>query len=261
MIAASLLCSSCLEQLFGKKSTTDIAILKFIVPSIPIGSHFVNTFTQAYDYAIEHTNDLQSATQEHLLLVLVPMLIGLLLGLPLGILSARSRFASVVLINTFNGLRVIPSLAILFLAIPYFGLSFQSAIIALTLLVMPPILISTDVAFRSIDPMIREAAYGMGMSSRQVLQQVEVPLALPVVLTGIKTALVEVIASATLAAFIGVGGLGTFIVRGFALYDNAILLVGAVPVALLALLAELSLSILRKIIQPSQGRRSTTVAE
>jgi osmoprotectant transport system permease protein len=221
----------------------------------------MNTFTQAYDYAINHADDLRTALQEHLLLVLVPMLIGLVIGLPLGLLSARSRCASIALINSFNALRVIPSLAILFLAIPYFGLSFQSAIIALTLLVMPPILISTDIAFRSIDPMIREAAYGMGMSNRQVLQQVEVPLSLPVVLTGIKTAMVEVIASATLGAFIGAGGLGIFIVRGFALYDNAILLVGAIPVALLALLAELSLSALRRIIQPFQYSRSTTLTE
>lgn len=210
----------------------------------------MNTFTQAYDYAINNLDDLIVALQGHLLLVLVPMLIGLGVGLPLGLLSARSRLASITLINSFNAVRVIPSLAILFLAIPYFGLSFQSAVIALTILVMPPILISTDVAFRSINPLVQEAAYGMGMSRRQVLQQVEVPLAMPVILTGIKTAMVEVIASATLAAFIGAGGLGIFIVRGFALYDNAILLVGAIPVALLALFAELSLSALRRIIQP-----------
>ena len=221
----------------------------------------MNTFTQAYNYAINNIDDLITATQGHLLLVLVPMLIGLGVGLPLGLLSARSRLASIVLINSFNALRVIPSLAILFLAIPYFGLSFQSAVIALTILVMPPILISTDIAFRSIDPMIREAAYGMGMDNRQVLQQVEVPLALPVILTGIKTAMVEVIASATLAAFIGAGGLGIFIVRGFALYDNAILLVGAIPVALLALFAELSLSALRRIIQPVQYDRPATFFE
>ena len=221
----------------------------------------MNTFTQAYNYAINNIDDLITATQGHLLLVLVPMLIGLGVGLPLGLLSARSRLASIALINSFNALRVIPSLAILFLAIPYFGLSFQSAVIALTILVMPPILISTDIAFRSIDPMIREAAYGMGMDNRQVLQQVEVPLALPVILTGIKTAMVEVIASATLAAFIGAGGLGIFIVRGFALYDNAILLVGAIPVALLALFAELSLSALRRIIQPVQYDRPATFFE
>jgi osmoprotectant transport system permease protein len=141
-------------------------------------------------------------------------------------------------------------LAILFVAIPFFGLTFTSAAIALTLLVVPPILISTDVAFRSIEPAIREAAKGMGMAPRQVLQQVEIPLALPVIIAGIKTAMVEVIASATLAAFIGAGGLGSFIVLGFALYDNAILLVGAIPVAVFALAAEVSLSAVQRYLQP-----------
>jgi osmoprotectant transport system permease protein len=215
----------------------------------------MDTFIQAYQYAIDHGQELVKAMQGHLLLVAVPMAIGLLVGLPLGLWSARSRLASVALINSFNALRVIPSLAVLFLAIPYFGLSFQSAVIALTLLVMPPILIHTDVAFRAIDPMIQEAAIGMGMSRRQVLQQVEIPLALPVILTGIKTAMVEVIASATLAAFIGAGGLGVFIVRGFALYDNRILLVGAVPVALLALLAELILGRLQKASHAFSSQR------
>ena len=205
---------------------------------------------RAYEYAMANWEALLTALHQHLWLVAVPLVVGLLLGLPLGLWSARSPAVSAVLINSFNALRVIPSLAILFLAIPYFGLSFQSAAIALTLLVMPPILISTDVAFRTIDPMIREAAHGMGMSPVQVLQQVEFPLALPVMIAGIKTALVEVIASATLAAFIGAGGLGTFVVRGFALYDSAILLVGAVPVALLALAAELSMSALQKLAQP-----------
>jgi osmoprotectant transport system permease protein len=206
--------------------------------------------SQVYEYAISHANELGVAFAEHLRLVLVPLGCGLLMGLPLGLWSARSRLISTLLINSFNALRVIPSLAILFLAIPYFGLSFQSAAIALTVLAMPPILINTDVAFRSIDPMIREAAYGMGMDHRQVLRQVEIPLALPIVIAGIKTATVEVISSATLAAFIGAGGLGSFIVRGFSLYDNSILLVGAVPVALLALLAEVSLSTLQRCVEP-----------
>lgn len=212
----------------------------------------MDVFGRAFDYATANLDNLLTALQQHFLLVLVPLAIGLLLGLPLGLWSARSRLVSAALINFFNALRVIPSLAILFLAIPYFGLSFQSATIALTLLVMPPILINTDVAFRRIDPMVREAAYGMGMSVGQVLQRVEIPLALPVILAGIKIATVEVIASATLAAFIGAGGLGTFIVRGFALYDNAILLVGAIPVALLALLAEVGLSLLQRSLQPPQ---------
>ncbi|NEQ29593.1 MAG: ABC transporter permease [Leptolyngbya sp. SIO4C5] len=205
---------------------------------------------EAYDYAISNLDKFWDALLQHLLLVGVPLTIGLLVGLPLGLWSARSQLASSLLINSFNALRVIPSLAVLFIAIPYFGLSFQSAAIALTLLVMPPILISTDVAFRGIDPMIREAAVGMGLSAGQILRQIEVPLALPVIIAGVKTAAVEVIASATLAAFIGAGGLGDFVVLGFAAYDNAILLVGAVPVALLALLVEVSLSRLQKAVQP-----------
>jgi osmoprotectant transport system permease protein len=210
----------------------------------------LNIFVQAYEYAASHLDQLLIALEGHLLLVTIPLTIGLLVGLPLGLWSARSRLAATVLINSFNGLRVIPSLAVLFLAIPYFGLSFHSAAIALTLLVMPPILISTDVAFRNIDPMVREAAYGMGMNARQVLWRVEIPLALPLIIAGIKTATVEVIASATLAAFIGAGGLGTFIVLGFSLYDNAVLLVGAIPVALLALFAEVGLTRLQRAVQP-----------
>ncbi len=215
---------------------------------------FVEPLSQAYAYALNHADKLMSALIEHLWLVAVPLAIGLVVGLPLGLLSARSRAASTLLINSFNALRVIPSLAILFLAIPYFGLSFQSAAIALTILVMPPILISTDVAFRGIEPAIREAAFGMGMTPGQVLRQVEIPLALPVVIAGIKIATVEVIASATLAAFIGGGGLGTFITLGFALYDNTVLLVGAIPVAILALLAELSLSLLQRAVEPPLSR-------
>jgi osmoprotectant transport system permease protein len=210
----------------------------------------MDIFAQAYDYAANNSKQLLAALGEHLLLVAVPLGIGLGIGLPLGLLSARSQVASTLLVNSFNALRVIPSLAILFLAIPYFGLSFESAAIALTILALPPILISTDVAFRKIDPAIREAAFGMGMATSQVLCQVEIPLALPVILAGIKTATVEVIASATLAAFVGAGGLGSFIVLGFALYDNAILLVGAIPVALMALLAEISLNTLQRAVQP-----------
>ena len=204
----------------------------------------------AYTYALTNLDRVTLAFQQHLGLVLLPLVVGLVLGLPLGLWSARSQAVSTVMINGFNALRVIPSLAVLFLAIPYFGLGFWSAVLALTLLVMPPILISTDVAFRTIDPAIREAATGMGMPPADILRQVEIPLALPVILAGIKTATVEVIASATLAAFVGAGGLGTFVVLGFAVYDPAILLIGAVPVALLALMAEVSLSALQRAVQP-----------
>jgi osmoprotectant transport system permease protein len=213
----------------------------------------MSLLARSLSYAQSHSDTLFQAFVQHLQLVAVPLGMGLLLGLPLGFFSSRSQMLSLVVINAFSSLRVIPSLAILFLAIPYFGLSFRSAVVALTLLALPPILISTDVAFRSLEPALREAALSMGMTPGQVLRHVEIPLALPVILAGVKTATIEVIASATLAAFIGAGGLGTFITLGFALYDNAILLVGAIPVALLAIAAEIGLGTLQRALEPPQA--------
>lgn len=210
----------------------------------------MNVVSKAYDYASAHRDELIGAIGRHLYLVGIALGIGILVCVPLGILTSRSRVAAVGIINVVNAVRVIPSLAILFLALPYFGLSLKSAVLALTVLALPPILINTDAAFRNLDPAIREAAFGMGMSRREVLGRVEFPLAAPVMVAGIRTATVEVIASATLAAFIGGGGLGIYITRGFALYDNAILLVGAIPVALLALIAEIGMSGLQRALQP-----------
>ncbi|GAB4216672.1 MAG: ABC transporter permease [Synechococcales cyanobacterium] len=207
---------------------------------------------QSVAYVQSNPDQVWTALREHLWLSGIPLLIGMVIALPLGWLSSRFAWAGTVFINGFNTLRVIPSLAILFLSIPYLGLTVQAAVVALTILVIPPMLISTDVAFRGIDPAIREAAYGMGMPPRQVLTQVDIPLAAPVILAGIKTATVEVIASATLAAFIGAGGLGTFITLGFALYDNSILLVGAIPVALLAMGAEVGLSLTQRWVHPNR---------
>ncbi len=210
----------------------------------------VELLEAAVGYAGTHTEELLQALRQHLLLVAVALGIGMALCVPLGIWTSRSRGAALVIINAGNTLRVVPSLAILFLAIPYFGLSFTSAAIALTILALPPILINTDAAYRTINPAIREAALGMGMERRQVLWRVETPLALPVIVAGIRTAATEVIASATLAAFIGSGGLGLYVVRGFALYSIPILLVGAVPVALLTLAADLLLGGAQRWLQP-----------
>jgi len=205
-----------------------------------------NTWT----YMLSHSAELGNAIVDHLMLVGVSLGVALLISLPLGVWTSRSRFATLTLMNLINGMRVVPSLAILFLVVPYLGLNATSAAVALTVLAMPPILINTDAAFRNLDPAILEAARGMGMTQRQVLFRVEVPIALPVILTGIRTAAVEVIASATLAAFVGSGGLGIYIARGFAMYDYSILMVGAIPVALLTLLAENALNLLQRAAQP-----------
>lgn len=205
---------------------------------------------ETWTYAVEHADELRQATIDHLILVSISLSIGILVCVPLGIWASRSRRAALTIINSVNAVRVIPSLAILFLAVPYFGVGLDTALIALTILAMPPILVNTAVAFRTIDPAIREAAAGMGMTKGQILRQVEFPLALPIILTGIRTASTEVIASATLAAFIGSGGLGLYVQRGYALYRPSILLVGAIPVALLTLSAEIGLSSLQRAIRP-----------
>ncbi len=212
------------------------------------------------EYAMAHWNEVLLALQQHLIFVGVALGIGGALCVPLGVWTSRaySRGAAEAVMNVFNGMRVIPSLAVLFLVIPYLGLSFQAAVFALTLLALPPILINTDAGFRTVGAAVKESARGMGMTPRQVLWRIEFPLALPVVIAGIRTAAVEVIASATLAAFIGGGGLGTFIVRGFAMYDPAIMLVGAIPVALLAIVAELVMGLAQQLAEPPIGRLGRT---
>lgn len=211
----------------------------------------VDLLQETVSYGQSHAAEFGQALGEHLLLVIVSLGIGMMVSIPLGIWTSRGKEGATAVIQFFNTFRVVPSIAVLFLAIPYFGLSFSSAIIALTLLAFPPILINTDAAYRTINPAIREAATGMGMTAKQSWWRVETPLALPVILAGIRTATMEVIASATLAAFIGVGGLGIYVTRGFALYDIPILLVGAIPVALLAILIDVTLGGLQRKLQPS----------
>jgi osmoprotectant transport system permease protein len=213
----------------------------------------MDVLARAWQYAAAHDGELLEALGQHLLLAGIALGVGCLVCAPLGVLTSRSRVASAVLVNAFSAVRVVPSLAVLFLAIPYFGLTTTSALLALTVLALPPILINSDAAFRTIDPAVREAAAGMGMTNAQVLRRVEIPLALPTVIAGIRTAAVEVVSSATLAAFIGAGGLGVFVVRGFALYDVAILLTGAVPVALLAIAAEAGLGAVERTLRPPAG--------
>lgn len=199
-------------------------------------------FTRTVLYAWERRAELLAATGDHLYLVGLALLAATVIGLPLGVLAARWPRLGWLLLNTANGLRVVPSLAVLFLAIPYLGLSRASAVLALAVLALPPIVLNTEAAFRGLAPFMREVAQGLGMTGWQQFWRVEWPLAWPVVLAGFKTATVEVMSSATLAAFIGGGGLGIYLMRGFAMYDPAILLVGALPVAALTLLAEVLLA-------------------
>jgi osmoprotectant transport system permease protein len=194
-----------------------------------------------WTYVVANQATLVNAVLTHAALSGSALAIACALCIPLGIWTSRHR-AGATIIGIMTALRSVPSLAVLALMLPILGLGVKPALIALTLLAIPPILINTDVGFRSVDRAAVEAAVGMGMLPGQVLRRVETPLAAPVVLAGVRTAAVEVIASATLAAFIGGGGLGDLIVAGLQNDNLGELLAGAVCVALLALAAEAVLS-------------------
>lgn len=188
-----------------------------------------------------HRADIVAAIQAHAGLSGAALAIAVLVGVPLGLWCAHDKRAASAVVTFAGAARVVPSLAVLTLMLPILGLGFRPALVALTLLALPPILINTYVGFRDVDPSIIEAAKAMGMSGSAIVRRVETPLAFLVVMTGVRTAAVEVIASATLATFIGGGGLGDLINNGLQLDDSTMLLTGAVLVALMALLAEIVL--------------------
>jgi osmoprotectant transport system permease protein len=146
--------------------------------------------------------------------------------------------------------QAIPSLAVLALALPMFGIGFQPSLFALSLLAILPIFLNTLVGIKSVDAAVVDAARGMGSSDIQLLFQVQLPLAMPFLFAGIQTAVVQSIGLATLAAYIGGGGFGDWILQGLAVRNFPILLAGAVPVAVLAMIAEITLGIMRRLVVP-----------
>lgn len=201
---------------------------------------------QAFQYAADPSNDFWKEVATHFELSALALAIAILIGVPLGIWISRYGAFARLMVNVVGIVRVVPSIAVLFLLLPSQGIGFRPAAIALTLLAVPPLLINTDAGMRGVDRSTVEAGRGLGMSAWRLLRKVQLPLAMPVILAGLRIATVEVIASATLATLIGGGGLGDFIASGLALSRNDILLVGAVPVALMALLAEIGLSYLQR---------------
>ncbi len=193
--------------------------------------------------------DFSTHLRDHVVLAATALAIALLLAVPLGAWIAHEpRFRGLSL-GAVDVARVVPSLAVLALMLPIVGVGFAPALVALALLAIPPIAINVEVAIRGVPPAALDAARGLGMTERQLRRRVEWPLALPVVMAGVRTATVEVIASATLAAFIGGGGLGEYILNGVAEADTPQLLEGAVSVAVLALLAEWGLGTVERRLQ------------
>jgi osmoprotectant transport system permease protein len=186
----------------------------------------------------------------HVGLSLAAIVAAVAIGVPLASLAAARPVARALTLGGAGALRVVPSLAILTLTLPYLGLGFRPALLALVLLALPPIVINTELGLRAAPAAALDAARGMGMTARQIRRRVEWPLAVPLAFAGCRTAAIEVVAGATLASFIGGGGLGDFIVDGLATDDLGELLLGACAVAALALLVDAALGALARRIRP-----------
>jgi osmoprotectant transport system permease protein len=196
--------------------------------------------------------DVLESTLQHLWLVGWSTLFAIVIGIPLGIAIARHPASSKPVLAGANIIQTIPSLALFgfLLPVPWLGeRADRLAILALTLYALLPVIRNTYTGIRGVDPAVVEAGRGMGLTDAQLLFQVQLPLALSVILSGVRVAIVISVGLATIAAFIGAGGLGEFIFRGVAMVNNQLILAGAIPAAMLALLADFSVGWLERRLQ------------
>ena len=194
--------------------------------------------------------ELLQKTWEHFYISVIALLIGVIIAVPLGMLLARTNKLGNWILTIAGVLQTIPTLAVLALMIPLFGIGKIPAIIALSMYILLPILNNTIIGVRNIDPNAKEAAQSMGMTRLQLMSQVELPLASPLILSGIRLASVYVISWATIASYIGAGGLGDFIFNGLNLYDPVMIIVGTVAVTVLALLTDKTLGLVERYTVP-----------
>jgi osmoprotectant transport system permease protein len=198
----------------------------------------VSTF---FELVHSHAPEVGRRTLEHMALSFGATLLATSLGVPLGVLATRRLAIEGPLLAVVDAAQTIPSLALLGLLLPLpliGGIGATPAVVALVVYALLPIVRTTVVGLRGVDPAILDAARGLGMTDGQLLRQVQLPLALPTILAGVRVAAVASIGTATIAAAIGAGGLGTFVFQGVAMVDNGIILLGAIPAALLALVVD-----------------------
>lgn len=207
-----------------------------------------------WQFVLQNHAEVLELTGEHLWLVGVSTVLAVLVGIPLGILITRKPALNKPILGSANIIQTIPSLALFgfLLPAPWIGeRADRLAILALTLYALLPLIRNTYTGIKGVDRSVVEAARGMGMTDGQLLWHVELPLALGVIIAGVRVATVISIGLATIAAAIGAGGLGEYIFRGLAMVNNSVILAGAIPAAILALLADVSLGWLEKRLNPS----------
>lgn len=204
------------------------------------------------DYFSRHGKDYLALLGGHIGLSFLSAAIAMVVAIPIGIAVYRSKIAGTIAERSFGVLRIVPSLAVLIILIPIMGTGVLPSVTALTILAIPPILINTVQAFQTLPKPMLEAADGMGMNTAQKFFKVKLPLAFPLMFAGIRTAVIEVIASATLASYIGAGGLGDLIFTGLSLLRSGLLIIGGGSVALLSLLTGFVLDSIYKRITKYQ---------
>ncbi|HET7692943.1 MAG TPA: ABC transporter permease [Gemmatimonadota bacterium] len=214
-------------------------------------------------YLSAHRGQVAALLGEHVVLVAIAVGAAVAIGVPLGILATRDRRVERGVLGTANVLQTVPSLALFGFLIPVpfvGGIGASTAIVALTLYALLPIVRNTHAGIRGVDPALAEAGRGMGMTDRQLLAKVELPLAAGVIVAGVRVATVISIGIATIAAAIGAGGLGVYIFQGLAMVDDTVILAGAVPAALLALAADGALGWLARRLTPPGAPGAPTSA-
>jgi osmoprotectant transport system permease protein len=202
------------------------------------------------NFILDPKNDFLGQTIEYLKLCGVSIAAAIVIGVVLGALVSRNAFLAFLAVNVSGLMRAIPIIAVLIVFVPIFGIGFLPSIIALIVLGIPPILLNTYTGIRGIDPATIDAAKGMGMTSWQIATRIQTPLVTPLVAAGIRTSAVQIVATATLAAFIGAGGYGDYIVDGLTVFNYTELIVGAASVAILAILVEVFMSWLQGALTP-----------
>jgi len=201
--------------------------------------------TAFFDFISQQSGKLWSQTLAHIALTLISLILAVLVALPAGVAISRRPGLAKLVLGFAGALQTIPSIALLGVMIPFLGIGPKPAILALFLYALLPIIRNTYAGIQSVNAAVVDAAKGLGMSIRQILFKVELPLAFPVIMAGIRTATVINVGVATLAAYIAAGGLGEFIFGGIALNNSNMILAGAIPAALLAIVFDFLLSLLQ----------------
>lgn len=205
---------------------------------------------QYLNFILDPKNHYLEETITYLKLCGLSIAAAIIIGVVLGALVSRNAVLAFLAVNLSGLLRAIPIIAVLFIFVPILGLGFLPSIIALIVLGIPPILLNTYTGIRGIDPAAIDAAKGMGMTSWQIATRIQAPLVTPLVAAGIRTSAVQIVATATLAGFVGGGGYGDYIVDGINVLNYTELIVGAVSVAILAILVEVFMSWLQRAVTP-----------